>query len=94
MDGGLTFLWSCPKERVFVLTEQEEDKPMSVQFADLMPTHSAFRCAGFKTVDAFRMYLHRNPNALKPEKIGSANFYKRDALEALKLKRERADAPR
>jgi hypothetical protein len=63
---------------------------MSVQFSDLLPTHSAYRCAGFKTVDAFRMYLHRNPKALKPEKIGSANFYKSADLEALKRARDAA----
>ena len=63
---------------------------MSVHFSDLMPTHSAYAFAGFVTVDSFRMYLHRNPKALKPVKIGHANFFHRDDLDALKRARDAA----
>ena len=63
---------------------------MKVRFETLVPTHQAFVVAGFKTVDAFRMYLQRDPKALQPVKIGHANFYQRMDLETLKQRRHAA----
>ncbi|WP_144441090.1 hypothetical protein [Bradyrhizobium sp. CCGE-LA001] len=63
---------------------------MNVKFETLLPTHQAFVVAGFKTVDAFRMHLQRDPKAPQPVKIGHANFYQRTDLETLKQRRHAA----
>ncbi|MDN3278711.1 hypothetical protein QWJ07_30925 [Frankia sp. RB7] len=67
---------------------------MNVKFETLVPTHQAFGVAGFKTVDAFRMHMNRDPKAPRPVKIGHANFYQRADLETLKRRRTAATKSR
>lgn len=63
-------------------------KTLTIDGVPFEPTHTAYRPAGFPTVDAFRAHMKRYPHAPKPVKIGQANFYKRADLEAIKAARK------
>jgi hypothetical protein len=62
--------------------------PKIITFSNLLPTEKAYPVAGFNSVNSFRVFRYRNPDALKAHKIGHYDFFERADLELLKQVRE------